>query len=124
MATKPKNKIALIAILSLAGGGVFGQTFGIGEQRQHIANARAQQVLKQQEQEKICYTKFAVTDCLRELRAQHRGVLNDLRRQEMILNDMERQSKAAQALQRLENKSAPSAESHLGPASDGHSPLR
>ncbi len=124
MAPKPTSSCGLVVILSLAGGGVFGQTFGIAEQRQHIADARAQQVLKQQGQEKICYTKFAVADCLRELRAQHRSVLNDLRRQEMILNDRERQSKAAQALQRLEIKSTPSAEPHLGPASDGQSPLR
>lgn len=122
------NKLAscrlLIATISLAVGGAFGQSFGIEEQRQQITEARAQQILKQQQQEKICYTKFAVTDCLRELRSQQRSVLNDLRRQEMILNDMERQAKAVQALQRLENKPAPSAESHLGPASDGQSPLR
>ncbi|MBP9734605.1 MAG: hypothetical protein KBD82_03005 [Rhodoferax sp.] len=124
MTTKQTRCRLLIAIISITVGGAFGQTFGIAEQRQQIAKARAQQVLKQQEQERICYTKFAVTDCLRELRSQHRSVLNDLRRQEMILNDMDRQSKAVQALQRLESKSTPPAELHLGPASDGQSPLR
>lgn len=124
MITKQTSCRLLIATVSLAGGGAFGQSFGIEEQRQQIAEARAQHILKQQQQERICYTRFAVTDCLRELRSQQRSVLNDLRRQEMILNDMERQAKAVQALQRLEKKPTPPAEPHLGPASDGQSPLR
>ncbi len=58
-------------------------------------------------QEKACYGKFAVTDCLNAARAQRREKLADLRRQEMSLNDAQRKRKAAEHLRAIEERSSP-----------------
>ncbi|MBP9905525.1 MAG: hypothetical protein KBF66_08190 [Rhodoferax sp.] len=121
---RPISSVGLAVLLATSGVGAFGDTLAVAEQRQRIADTRAQQAQLRQEAEKACYARFAVTDCLRELRAQQRSVLNDLRRQEIILNDMERQSRALQALQRAESKLADPADAYPAPASPGQSPLR
>jgi colicin import membrane protein len=41
-----------------------------------------------------CYARFAVTDCLSQVRRHRREELDILRRQEIALNDAERQRKA------------------------------
>ncbi len=58
-------------------------------------------------QERNCYTKFAVNDCLLAERARRRAALADLRRQENLLNDAERRRRAAEQIHRLEQKAAP-----------------
>lgn len=57
-------------------------------------------------QEKACYSKFAVNDCLKALRAQRRETLADLRRQEISLNDADRKRKGAERQRALEEKAA------------------
>ena len=54
-----------------------------------------------------CYKRFLVNSCLDEVKARRRDVLADLRRQEIVLNDEARKSKAAEQLQKIEDKSAP-----------------
>ena len=54
-----------------------------------------------------CYARFAVTDCLAQVRRHRREVLDILRRQEIALNDAERQRKALEQPER--NREASSA---------------
>ena len=54
-----------------------------------------------------CYKRFLVNSCLDEVKARRRDVLADLRRQEIVLNDEARKAKAAEQLQKIEDKSAP-----------------
>ena len=54
-----------------------------------------------------CYKRFLVNSCLDEVKGRRRDVLADLRRQEIVLNDEARKSKAAEQLQKIEDKSAP-----------------
>ena len=54
-----------------------------------------------------CYTRFFVNSCLDEVKVRRREVLADLRRQEIVLNDEARKSKAAEQLQKTEDKSSP-----------------
>ncbi|MSQ56071.1 MAG: hypothetical protein EXR35_00705 [Limnohabitans sp.] len=53
---------------------------------------------------KICYSKFAVNDCKVSAKQKNTAALNEIRRQEIILNDIERKKKAGGAIDRYEEK--------------------
>ena len=57
--------------------------------------------------EQACHTRFAVFDCLQQVRAQRRLVFDDLRRKEVTLNDLERRKKAADQLEKIREKTSP-----------------
>ncbi len=57
-------------------------------------------------EEKACFGKFAVNDCLNAARARRRQALADLRRQEVLLNDAERRRRAAERLREMEERSS------------------
>jgi colicin import membrane protein len=57
-------------------------------------------------QEKACYGKFAVTDCLEAARAKRRDAIGDLRRQEIALNDVQRKRNAAERRHSIDEKNA------------------
>ena len=50
-----------------------------------------------QEEEVACYQRFAVNDCVMEARARLRAVQTQVRHRRNALNDLERQSRAAQS---------------------------
>lgn len=81
------------------------------DERLRIQNARRQVQAEAEQANAACYQKFAVSDCLRAVRAKNRPVLDALRRQEIILNDLERQAKAIEALRKIEEKSLGEAKS-------------
>jgi len=54
-----------------------------------------------------CYKRFLVNNCLDEVKVRRRDALADLRRQEIVLNDEARKAKAAEQLQKIEDKSSP-----------------
>ena len=54
-----------------------------------------------------CYKRFLVNNCLDEVNVRRRDALADLRRQEILLNDQARKAKAAEQLQKTEDKTAP-----------------
>lgn len=51
-----------------------------------------------------CYLRFAVNDCVGQQRSVRRERLDDLRRQQVALNQMERALRAQQQLQRIRGK--------------------
>lgn len=53
-----------------------------------------------------CYKRFLVNNCLEEVKVRRRDALADLRRQEIVLNDEARKAKAAEQIQRTEDKSS------------------
>lgn len=73
-------------------------------QRQQLAEQRAHQEELFQSAQTQCYQRFAVNDCLRAARAQRRAALEELRRQEVILNDLDRQAQAQATLERIGQK--------------------
>ena len=89
----------------------------VSAERQRIAEERAGHETVYQQAERVCYSRFAVTDCLREARKTQRLAMDDLRRQELLLNDMERKTKALEALKRIETKLATQQEKTLQDAS-------
>jgi hypothetical protein len=76
----------------------------VQQERLRIQQLRLDYEAIDQQAQAACYQKFAVTDCLHAARAKKRVILDDLRRQEVILNDLDRQYKAAEALKRIEKK--------------------
>jgi hypothetical protein len=71
-------------------------------ERQRIAQERTDHEAIYLEAERECYSRFAVSDCLRTARKDRRLAMDELRRQELVLNDMERKTKALEALKRIE----------------------
>lgn len=58
------------------------------------------------QEDALCYQRFAVNDCLKEVRKRRRARLEELRRQEIVLNDQRRAHVAEQRRQRVEEKAA------------------
>lgn len=54
-----------------------------------------------------CWQRFAVNDCLREVRRQRHAALDPLQAQELQLNAQERAWRSGQREERLRDKSAP-----------------
>lgn len=54
-----------------------------------------------------CYKKFAVNNCLGNVNARRRQPMEDLRRQEILLNDEERKIRGAEQIRRTEEKTSP-----------------
>lgn len=75
-------------------------------ERLRIATERRQYEATFADAERDCYRRFAVSDCLREARQIRRTGLDELRRQEIVLNDLERKTSGAQALQRIQQNIA------------------
>lgn len=78
------------------------QALDASAERARIAQKRAQQDAIFAQAEPACYRRFAVSDCLRDARKKRRIALDELRRQEIVLNDEERRLKGSQALQRIQ----------------------
>ncbi|HXD41284.1 MAG TPA: hypothetical protein VN649_12015 [Ramlibacter sp.] len=76
-------------------------------QRARIAAERSDAEAAFSAQEKACYGKFAVNDCLKAAKAHRRAVLADLRRQEISVNNAQRKRNAAEHLRAIEERSAP-----------------
>ena len=85
---------------------VEGASIAVDEERQRIQSDRESLELHFEHDEAACYNKFAVTDCLRELRLQRRQSLDDLRRKTIVLNDIERKKRTLSKMERMELKSS------------------
>jgi hypothetical protein len=73
-------------------------------EKQRIRLFRSQEEARFAAEEVQCYQRFAVNDCLTQVRRARRDVLADLRRQEMSINDAQRKRRAAQQLLRADEK--------------------
>jgi len=54
----------------------------------------------------VCHQKFAVNSCLSDVGARRRRAMEDLRRQEISLNDEERRIRGAEQIRKTEGKSS------------------
>ncbi len=60
-------------------------------------------------EESGCYQRFATNDCLLEVRARKRVNLEELRRQEIALNDAKRKTRTLELAKQAEEKTSPAA---------------
>lgn len=83
------------------------QPLDIEGERSRIQSERTREESLNVKEEAACYAKFAVTNCLGQVRVRRREALDKLRRQEVALNDAERKQKALEQIERIkENSSA------------------
>ena len=94
---------AMLLVL-LAGNAAAQDASGIAAERKRISAERQQADAVFAAEQKACYQKFAVTGCLEEARKKHQVIVDDLRRQDTSLNDLERKQRTAERLRQLEEK--------------------
>jgi colicin import membrane protein len=75
-------------------------------ERARIASERSAIESNYLAEEKACYLRFSVTECLKDARARRRTTLADLHRQELSLSDAERKARGAEHQKKIEEKAA------------------
>jgi len=73
-------------------------------ERERIRQFRADEEVRFAAGEARCYQRFAVNDCLLQVRRERRDVMADLRRQELSINDAQRKRSAAEQLLRSDER--------------------
>lgn len=105
--------LALVAVLSGCGSKppapaepiVYDPAHDAAERERLKAERKAaEQRFREQEQD--CYQRFAVNNCLKNVRRERRVVLESLHKQEIILNDARRASEAERQRQRIQQREA------------------
>ena len=96
----------LVLTLLMACFGVNAQTSSDAE-RSRISADRSSLEAAFALEETACYKRFWVNNCLEDVKVRRRDVMADLRRQEIVLNADARKAKAAEQLQKIEDKSSP-----------------
>jgi hypothetical protein len=76
-------------------------------ERAQISAQRTQQEALFLRQQDVCYQRFAVNGCLLEARRSRRLVFDELRRREILLNELDRQTQAIDALNRIQENLSP-----------------
>ena len=90
-----------------------GASLNVLVERTRIIQQRVQFEAIFEKKQQGCYERFAVSDCLRQARRERRMALDELRHQEVILNDLERQSAAAAELNRIQDNLSPERQKEL-----------
>lgn len=99
----------LVLVLALSGLSLVARAQddpGAAAERARLTSERAAAEAAFKSEEKACYGKFGVNDCLNAAKARRRAALADLRRQETSLNDAQRKGKAAQRIRDDEERAA------------------
>jgi colicin import membrane protein len=87
-------------------------------ERARIEADRVREQARYEKEEAACYQRFAVNDCLREVKVRRRATFEELRRQEIILNDIDRKKRTAEQFRQNDEKAAERAESETARKQD------
>jgi colicin import membrane protein len=79
-------------------------------ERTRIASERASLLSAYEVQRQACYQKLAVNDCLTQARDAHNEQMRDLKRQDVMLNDVQRKRKAAERLRAVDERNSSQAQ--------------
>ena len=74
-------------------------------ERSKIAAERARLEAGFQAEETACKSRFVVNACLQEIRSRRNEAMADLRRQDLLINESDRKARAADQIQKTEDKS-------------------
>ena len=108
------SRLAILSCLIGLGGLAGAQTISQDEQSASVRESQRRAINAERskleadflKQEATCYKKFAVNSCLGKLNNSRRKAIAELRRQEVQLNDEERNAKGSAQLRRIEEKSS------------------
>ena len=105
------QNLAIVLLLVAAGAAAQGESTSTAEQaerleRQRVSESRAAGLARFAAQEAGCYQRFAVNDCLAEVRRARRELLADLRRQDLSINDAQRKRRGSEQLLQSDEKAA------------------
>lgn len=101
--------VGMFCLLCLTGGWVCAQMLteaSNAAERSRIGAQRAQFELTFNAENKACYEKFFVNNCLNKVKARRQEVLSDLKRQETALNDQDRKARGAEQVNKTEEKAS------------------
>ncbi len=101
-----KTRFFLYGLMVLAGFALAQEPDALQTELDRIQAERVRQEANFAQQEAACYQRFAVNDCLRRVKAARRPVMEDLRRQEVAIQDERRRLRGIEQLQRLEEKAS------------------
>lgn len=90
----------------------------VDQERQRIEAIRQEQNALFNEQEAVCQARFAVTDCVNSVRARRRAILVDLKRQETVLNGLQRSQRGEDQLRLSQEKAADQAKARAQAEAD------
>lgn len=79
----------------------------LAAERQRIMAQRTQQEALFQRRRDACYQRFAVNYCLLAAKRARRTVIDELRSREILLNELDRQTQAIDALSRIQGNVSP-----------------
>ena len=96
---------ALAAVLMCASASLMAEGVGTeAQERERIAAERSTAQTAFSSRERHCQNSFVVTPCVENARRDLREVLLRLRRQEAVLDEMQRRERAAQRMESIRNR--------------------
>ena len=95
---------SLAMLLLLFGGVARAEPPDIAAERQRIASARAAAEQRYAERERECRERFAVTACIDDARRERQATLGALRREQNLLEEGQRQARAAERRELLDER--------------------
>ena len=106
------NKLLLSLVIALATVSAWAQSTAatgktdLAAERARLTAERTAVDKAFNDQRAVCFKRFAVEECLAQSRTQKRTALDNIKRQEALLNDAERKRRGGAALNRLDEKSS------------------
>ena len=93
-----------LALLGLAGAALAQTSAGDAAERERIVRERAAAEARFQAARSDCEARFASTACLNAARAERRGAMEGLKREEVVLDTALRRQRAADRMRRIQDK--------------------
>ena len=127
MLARLKSAAGLVGVATMAV--CLGAVAAATDDKKRVQQARAQADADLAAQEALCRQRFAVTPCLLDAREQHRAIVGPLQRDQFMIDERERQQRAADRLRRLDRKAqtarlaASAAEAASAPLASDSEPL-
>ena len=116
MKTRLSHVVMVLGLLWVGGAALADEapeTLDPVMEREQITLQRTQERARFFQRQQMCNQRFAVTDCLIQARRERRELLDDLRRREILLNELDRQNSAIDALNRIQANLAPERQQDL-----------
>lgn len=100
-------RTGLLALVLLASGVHAQQVPNEAAERERLHTEHAAADKRLAEAQKACRAKFAVNDCLDKARREYNGTVDEIKRQERVLDDSQRKQRAAARQKEIDERNSP-----------------